>query len=112
MPLGRRLLVDDGGEGLNREIAHVYLLADDRPLRAFEITERDVDGLVELATDDLVRIVGDPEAVAACTELHADGTITRGIVPGTDLVPAVDGYWIVLAVMADRFARGERPLAI
>jgi isopentenyldiphosphate isomerase len=112
VPLGRRLLVDDRGEGLNREIAHVYLLSDERPLRAFDLTECDVDGLVELATDDLVAIAGDPEATVACTELHADGTVTTGSCRASDLVPALDGYWIVLAVMAERFARGERPLAI
>ena len=52
------------------------------------------------------------QATAACTELHADGTVTVGTCRASDLVPALDGYWIVLAVMADRFARGERPLAI
>ena len=41
--------------------------------------------------------------------IHPDGTISTGACRVGDLVPAIDGYWTVLAVMADRFANGERP---
>jgi hypothetical protein len=61
---------------------------------------------------DLLRILDDTVAVAPCTELHPDGTISTGACRMGDLVPAIDGYWTVLAVMAERFVNGERPLAI
>jgi 8-oxo-dGTP pyrophosphatase MutT (NUDIX family) len=112
VPLGRRLLVDDSGEGDNREVAHVFLLPDDRELATFDLDGCDVDGLVELTVADLLRILDDTDAVAPCTELHPDGTISTGSCRVRDLVPAIDGYWTVLAVMAERFANGERPLAI
>lgn len=115
IPLGRRLMVDDGGddrEGINREIAHVYLLADDRPLDDFDLDGCDVAGLVEITTGDLFTILADPDADADCSERSVDGSTFQTTCRAADLVPSIDGYWTVLAVMADRFATGHHPLAI
>lgn len=113
--LGSRLLADDNGEGgRNRERAHVFLLADDRPLAAFPLDPAEVGGLVELSGDDLMTMLRHPRAVVACTEIGSGPE--AGLHPSTcrlaDLVPAVDGYWTVLAVMADRFVNGQSPIAI
>lgn len=110
--LGTRLIADDSGEGRNRELAHVFLLADDRPLVDFRLDPDEVGGLVEISVDDLLVVLRVPDAVVPCTEIGTAGvaratTCTRG-----DLVTPLDGYWTVLAVMADRFAKGESPLAI
>lgn len=112
VPLGARLLVDDGGEGRNRERVNVYLLADDRPLDAFHPDPDDVAALVELAAADLLAILADPSATAPATRWTPGTEAAAVAVSADDLVPAVDGYWTVLAVMADRFAHGQRPLAI
>ncbi len=112
--LGARLMADDAGEGRNRERTHVFLLSDDRPLSEFRLDPNEVGGLVELAAADLLLMLQDPEAVVPCSDItteigaqQRDSTCQRA-----DLVPAVDGYWTVLAVMADRFVRGQSPLAI
>lgn len=113
--LGRRLLVDDSGEGregVNREVAHVYLLPDDRPLGDFDLDGCDVAGLVELTTADLFTILDDPGAAVSCRERDVSGPTFETTCRAADLVPGIDGYWTVLAVMADRFANGLRPLAI
>ena len=112
VPLGARLLVDDGGEGRNRERVHVHLLADDRPLDAFAPDPQDVEALVELTVHDLLAVVADTSARVTATRWAPGAPPHEVRVSTDDLVPAVDGYWTVLAVMADRFARGERPLAI
>ncbi|MCU1394319.1 MAG: hypothetical protein JWM34_2747 [Ilumatobacteraceae bacterium] len=110
--LGRRLLVDDSGEGRNREIAHVFLLVDDTPLDALTLDSGEVDGFLELDIDELLRLVSAGGAPAEATEVDTSGTVRRVRVSSDELVPAVDGYWIVLATMADRFARGLGPIAI
>jgi 8-oxo-dGTP pyrophosphatase MutT (NUDIX family) len=112
VPLGTRLLVDDGGEGRNRERVHVYLLTDDRPLESFAPDPDDVEALVEVAAADLLAIVADPAAVVTATRWAPGSPAAEVEVTGADLVPAVDGYWTVLAVMAERHARGQHPVAI
>lgn len=112
VPLGTRLLVDDGGEGRNRERVHVFFVADDRPLDAFAPDPDDVEALVEIGVADLLRLLGDPAATAEVTRWSSGSDPGPTTITAEDLVPAVDGYWTVLAVMAERFARGDRPLAI
>lgn len=112
VPLGRRRLVDDSGEGRNREIAHVYLLADDRPLDAFPVDRSEVDGLVELRAADLLAVLHDPGARIGASSWDGAGVVRPIEVSAADLVPDIDGYWTVLTVMAERFAAGKQPLAI
>jgi 8-oxo-dGTP pyrophosphatase MutT (NUDIX family) len=115
VPLGVRLVADDSGEGgRNRERAHVFLLSDDRPLPAFPLDPAEVAGLVELTADDLLAILASSEVVVPCVEIGAD----PGAMPvatrcrAADLVPPMDGYWTVLAVMAQRYVAGLGPIAI
>lgn len=112
VPLGARLLADDDGEGRNRERVHTFLLLDDRPLEEFRPDPSDVDAVVEVAIPDLLAILADPEAVAPARRWRPGHRATATTVTVADLVPAIDGYWTVLAVMAQRLARGERPVAI
>lgn len=114
LPLGTRLLADDDGEGRNRELVHVYFAFDDRPVTAYRPPVGEVDGLVEISARDLGAILADGQtripgrfAAAAAPTTTAHVTVGRG-----DLIPGNDGYWIVLAVMAERALAGARPLAI
>ena len=109
--LGHRRLVDDAGEGLNREIVHAFLLADDRPLETFPVDHDEIGGVVEIETANLLQVLSDREVVAPATEW--DGETLRPVVVGAaDLVPDVDGYWRALAIVAARFVAGERTLAV
>jgi isopentenyldiphosphate isomerase len=112
VPLGTRLLVDDGGEGRNRERANVYLLADDRPLDRFRPDPDAVEALVEVTVEDLLAVVAHPSAQVPALRWVPGREVEPVTVTGGDLVPAVDGYWTVLAVMAQRFAANQQPLAI
>jgi isopentenyldiphosphate isomerase len=111
-PLGRRLLADDHGAIRNREVMHVYLLVDDRPLTDYPLDPEHVGGVVEIATADLLRVLADPAARVECAAVLVDGQVGHRLVGYDDLVPPMDGYWTVVTVMAERFVAGERPLAV
>lgn len=113
--LGARLMANDMGEGgANRERIHVFLLADDRALEAFPFDPGEVAGLVELTIADLLLLVADPTAVVPAREIAAGAgdQVVETTCRASDLIPPVDGYLAVVAVMAERFAAGLRPLAI
>ena len=115
VPVGVRRLVDDGGEGnLNRELAHVFLVTDDRPLVDYAPEPGEVDGVYDLPLAEGLRLFADPDHQATVAGAEWDGghlsavqrTLTR-----SDLVPG-DDYWVVLFVMAERHLAGLRPLGI
>jgi 8-oxo-dGTP pyrophosphatase MutT (NUDIX family) len=110
--LGRRLSADDSGEGRNREIVHAFLLTDDTPLADLRLDPGEVDGFVEVAVDDLWRLLEDPTSSAEVFEADAAGSVRRVTCRGADLVPSVDGYWTVLLTMAERHVAGIRRLGV
>lgn len=110
--LGTRLLADDSGEGRNLERAHVFLLVEDRRLADFRLDPDEVGGLVEIAVADLLNLLHVPDASVTCAMVGADGLVGEIVCTCDDLVPMIDGYWTVLALMADRLVRGESPLAV
>jgi 8-oxo-dGTP pyrophosphatase MutT (NUDIX family) len=112
VPLGRRLLVDDSGEGRNREIVNAFLLPLDTPLDAFDLDGCDVAGLVEIDVAALLTILADDTAVVPARELSTDHVVHSITCRAADLVPQLDGYWTVLTIMAERFVAGQSPLSI
>ncbi len=116
--VGVRLLADNDGEGQNRERIHLYFVADDRPIDSFAPDPVEVQSLVEvevpglLAAIDQVRSGADPDPSVPAMEWqpgHAPASVTIG---AQELIKPEDGYWTVVLVMAERFVRGDRPLAI
>lgn len=112
VPLGRRLLADDRGEGRNREVAHVFLLADDRPLTAIPVHRGDAASVVEVRVDDLLALLREPAARSGALEWDGTGEPQTITLTADDLVPDPDGYWVVVAVMAQRFVAGDLPLSV
>ncbi len=110
--LGTRLLADDKGEGLNRERVHVFFLADDRPLTEFSPDPSEVQSLLEIPVAKLLLVLNKPGYQASAEEWRPGHDPTNVTIGKEQLVTAVDGYWNVLLVMADRFCRGEEPLSI
>ena len=110
--LGRRLLIDDAGEGHNREIVNAFLLPLDTPLERFDLDRCDVAGIVEIDVAALLTILADQTAAVTARELSSDQAVRAVTCRAADLVPPIDGYWTVLAVMAERFVAGQTPLSI
>lgn len=108
IPLGTRLLADDNGEGKNRERVHVFFVLDDRPITDYRPPPHEVADIVELDVTDLLAILGD-HSVRVTARSSANGD---ELVGNADLVEGADGYWTVLAVMAQRALAGETLLAV
>lgn len=114
VPLGVRALSDRVGPGerlVNREFQHVYVVADPRPLEDWTALDpEEVDGLVALRLADFTALTHalapGPWAARAWDGRRAATTevVTSEVIAPGELRP--------LAIMLERFARGERPLAI
>lgn len=112
VPVGHRLLADDGGEGRNRELVHLFFAVDERPLSDFSLAVDEVSAVVEVRADDLLELLSDSSPVVPTTRWSPGAAQIDSTMERTDLVADTDGYWTVVAVMADRFLRGESPLAV
>ncbi len=112
VPVGVRLLADDTPEGRNRERVHLFFLSDDRPLPAFTPGPSEVESLVEAPVDGLLALAGGQAGPIEGQEWRPGGPIEPVELRASDLVDAIDGYWTVVLVMAQRFASGQHPIAV
>ncbi|MEM9133996.1 MAG: NUDIX domain-containing protein [Actinomycetota bacterium] len=112
VPVGTRLLADDQGEARNRELVHLFFCADDRPLDRYAPDGREVSALIEIGVDDLVAVIDDPDAVRQATRWSPEDGVEPFTMVRSALVADAGQYWTVVAVMAQRFLDGRRPLAV
>lgn len=121
--LGVRRLVDVTPEGTNRELAHVHLVVDDRPLDGYAPDPTEVDAVVDLPVDAGLDLLTGRRDVVACAAVGAHGGATTLAVERASFVPDpplgdvrldedVPGYWVTLLQMAGRLAAGDDRLAI
>ena len=122
--LGVRRVVDDTPEGRNRELVHVHLALDDRPLTAYRPDPTEVDAVVELPLEAGLDLVHGRRPTVECHAVKVGRPPTSRLVTVADLVPEPaaatiagegspgGGYWGVLLVMAVRLAGGDDRLAI
>lgn len=113
VPVGIRLLADDLGEGhTNRERVHVFFMPDDRPASEYRPPADEVSALVEVSAENLVALFGSSHPAVPAVR-HCVGTGSESVeLRAENLVVPTDGYWIVLAVMAQRFIDGNDPIAV
>ena len=113
VPIGVRLLADDNGEGQNRERVHLFFLTDDRPISDYEPPANEVSALVEVGVGDFLAALGDPGLVVPCLRSEVgNAAINPSKLSQADLVEGSSGYWVTLGVMAERYLRGVKPIAI
>ena len=116
VPLGSRVDVT-GLDGLSkREIAEVFFIRDDRPLRAFKVDPLEVRALVEVRIWDGLRLFSgrSKKIKAAGVEWDRAGKATEAnleVVKGS-FVPKMDSYYMTLFIMAMRLLKGDRYLSI
>lgn len=116
VPLGSRVDVA-GYDGLSkREIAEVFFIRDDRPLRAFKVDPLEVRALVEVRIWDGLRLFSgrSKKIKAAGVEWDKAGkaTETKLEVTKRSFVPKMDSYYMTLFIMAMRLLKGDRYLSI
>ncbi len=110
--LGVRRMVDDQGEGqLNKELTHVFLLRDDRPLAQYRLAPDEVEAVFEGAASDLLALFSGEVETVALSGCLASGESAEQSFGLVDFVPDLD-YWVTLAVMSERFGLGIGPVAI
>lgn len=103
--------VGPGGRLVNRELQHVYVVRDDRPLEAWTALDaEELDGLVALALADFTALAHGPGPGPWAAKAWDGERVTATAVARGEVIDGV--YLRVLAIMLERFARGERPLAI
>lgn len=121
VPLGVRRIVDAIPGGVNRELVHVFLARDDRPLAEYSPDDAEVDAVVDLPIDAGLDLVAGVVPRITCASVPAgSGAVEPLDVTIDDLVPeppdggggTAPGYWTVVLVMAGRFASGVPGLAI
>lgn len=111
VPLGVRSIIDRSGGLVNREFQHVFLARDDRPLTAWKDLEwAELDGLVQVDLTAFSELVHGLAAGPWPAEAWDGTRIARVEIARDEVIPG--SYLPVLTVMLERFARGERPLAI
>ena len=113
VPLGVRRSIDRFGDGkVNREHQHVFLVADPRPLAAFDALQaEEVDGLVALRLEHFLALACRPEVAGPWPGTEWDGAAEREVrVRREEVVPQV--YLAPLAIMAERLLEGRGPLAV
>lgn len=122
VPLGVRRIVDEVPDGVNRELCHVFLVRDDRPLSGYSPDPDEVSAVVDLPIAAGLDLVAGRVESVRCRARHVGSDVDADMVVRlADLVPeapfaAVEtcppGYWTTLLVMAERFAAGDGRLAI
>ena len=116
VPLGRRVDVA-AYDGLSkREVAEVFFIRDDRPLRAYKIDPLEIKALVEVRIVDGLRLLSGRvnRIKAQGVEWGKDGKAKDVTMPVTrkSFVPKMDSYYMTLFIMARRLLSGERYLSI
>jgi isopentenyldiphosphate isomerase len=115
VPLGSRVDVT-GHYGLSkREIAEVFFIRDDRPLRAYKVDPLEVRALVEVRIWDGLRLFSGRtrKIKAAGVEWDKVGRATEAKMEVTkaSFVPKMDSYYMTLFIMAMRLLKeGQVPV--
>lgn len=122
--LGVRRMVDATPEGINRELTHVFLVRDDRPIVEYRPDPIEVSSVVEVSIAMLLRVFDETNEnrTALAAEVTADGEQRTVHLAADDLVPEPalgDGvatqpyaYWISVLNAGLSYIEGRHPLAI
>ncbi|MDZ7677863.1 MAG: NUDIX domain-containing protein [Acidimicrobiales bacterium] len=120
--LGVRRMVDHTPEGLNRELCHVHLAVDDRPVTEYAPDRAEVASVAELRIADGVELFAGRRVTVDLMELSRSGQLVRTAVSVDSFVPepsstgagdgSGSGYWATVLGLAQRCAAGEVHLSI
>ncbi len=106
--LGVRAIEDRAGGMVNRELQHVHLVADPRPLAGWTGFDRsELDGLVRVGLPAFSALVAGAGAGPWPAEAWDGERVERVALHRDDLLPA--RYLAALALALERLARGEPP---
>jgi isopentenyldiphosphate isomerase len=113
-PLGVRVCANEAQPGIiDREIQDVFLLRDDRPLEDFRPNPAELAALVRFPLQTLVPFLfgesRDIEGESLAPEVARATPMTARM---DDFIPAVDRYFLRVAIAAQHALRGERYVTV
>ena len=103
------------GVNCNREYCNVVLLEDNTPLIDHNLQEDEVSALIEVKVSDGLRLLSDEVDHIfgnALVEENKKKRLTQMRIVKEDFIYRIDPYYLKIFIMADRYFKGEKYLAI
>lgn len=113
-PLGVRVCANEAEPGvIDRELQDVFLLRDDRPLEAYRPYPIELAALVRFPLDALIPFLASEADAVQGISIAASATRAEPVLACIDdFIPAVDRYFLRVAIAARNTLRGDRYVAI
>lgn len=103
------------GKKCNREFCNVVFLEDNTPLINHNLQESEVSALVEIKVSDGLKLFsGEVDSIKsnALFEVNGEKALEEMEIKTNDFIYRLDPYYLKVFIMADRYFKGERYLAI
>jgi isopentenyldiphosphate isomerase len=112
--LGIRVCANEAQPGIvDREIQALFLLRDDRPLENFRPNAAELAALVRFPLETLVPFLAGERSEVNGESIAPGATQVESITARSDdFIPAVDRYFLRIAIAAQHALRGERYVAV
>ncbi|MCC7024788.1 MAG: NUDIX domain-containing protein [Thermomicrobiales bacterium] len=113
-PLGTRVQVNEAEPGvIDRELQEVYLLRDDRPLTAYRPNRAELSALARFPLETLIPfLAGDASEVDGEAIAPGANEAAPIVARPDEFIPAIDRYYLRVAIAAQNALRGDRYVAI
>jgi isopentenyldiphosphate isomerase len=112
--LGVRLCASESEPGiLDREIQDLFLFRDDRPLTDYRPDPTELDALVRLSIDYLLKLfAGEVDEIIGVNIRPGETSATTVTINQVDFIPTNDNYFYRIAIAAQRALAGERHVLV
>jgi hypothetical protein len=109
--LGRKLYVGFNTNGTSHNnIIDIYMIEDSAPLQSYNLEEAEVYALCACPVSELLKVHHDPEYSFEVEALTASGDKITTTVNKASFPENWDDYHYKIAVLADRYFKGEKDL--
>ena len=107
--------VRDGKPNHNREFTHVFFVKEDTPLSKYQLQAEEVDGVYEMDINKALSLFfGETDTIEIDGYKRTENGLTaQTITVGRkDFTPHPKWQWLKILIMADRYLKGEKYLAV
>jgi len=109
--LGKKVFVGfDQSQRKLQTVCDVFFLVDNSPLKNYQLQEAEVQGLVVIPIPDLLKVFKDPNYTFTADAINLQGESLRRTIKRTDFIENWDNYQYKIALLTERFIRGETDL--
>ena len=110
-PLGRKITVSPDLKGrMRNNVIDIFMIQDERPIDTYRLQKDEVFGICECPVEKLVHTHTDDGFSFTTTLVKNDGTKDKITVTRDSFPYNWDNYHYKIALLAERFIRGEKPL--